>query len=819
MINAQVATNQIEIREALKKGTSKVAPLWSLENFVAVNPYLGMSDMKFGKAMGFLQRSGKIQSTLPVGFYLDAIRKGRIIREDIAKALEYDNYGIKKDANKFIHHLHTIETSSDEFHVKTVADVASELNGKKWHRFMIDRISFWATAYFDNKQAIWDTAGTNTSLFEAWKKEAEVDFAPEAMGLKGFRGLVRSFSNNHLEAAGRALEILEINDESLEYYLSSLLLKMNGWAGFAARIDWETKLNGKEGQSLEEFLAVMLVWEVCLKELLVYPQMDYAWLQARLETEKNITKPEFSEAFATRLILQEAFDIANQRAIIEKINSQRALPGTKEKTDVQAVFCIDVRSELFRRNLEAANERIETLGFAGFFAFPIKYVPLAYDEGMNQCPVLLSPSHTIKESAAEEQKVINKRSLQAQVGVAWKSIKKGAISCFSFVSPLGLFFLPKLLSDALGLSRPVAHPDNHGLSKSEVEDKTIRLTQENWKDQVAGISLNDRIKMAASTLKAMSLTENFAPIVLIVGHGSSTVNNPHATGLDCGACGGHSGEANAKVAAAVLNDPEVRIALRKMDIEIPGRTNFIPALHDTTTDNVTLFKTDDFLSQNGHIMDELKYALKLAGEASRKERASRMGISNGDIEKQILKRSKDWSQVRPEWGLAGCSSFIVAPRERTSQLNFGAKAFMHNYSWKKDKDFSVLELIMTAPMVVTSWINLQYFASTVDNKKFGSGNKTLHNVVGGVGVLEGFAGDLRVGLPWQSVHDGENYQHEPQRLNVIIEAPVDEMSKILEKHDSIRQLCDNQWIYLFAMNDNGKVAYKYIGNLEWEVIG
>jgi len=166
----------------------------------------------------------------------------------------------------------------------------------------------------------------------------------------------------------------------------------------------------------------------------------------------------------------------------------------------------------------------------------------------------------------------------------------------------------------------------------------------------------------------------------------------------------------------------------------------------------------------------------------------------------------------------GCSSFIVAPRYRTKQLNFEGKAFMHSYTWQDDKNFGVLELIMTAPMVVTSWINLQYYASTVDNKSFGSGNKTLHNVVGGLGVLEGFTGDLRTGLPWQSVHDGKKYQHEPHRLNVIIEAPIDEMSKILDKHECVKRLCDNQWIYLFAMNNKGKVAYKYTGNLEWEVL-
>lgn len=143
---------------------------------------------------------------------------------------------------------------------------------------------------------------------------------------------------------------------------------------------------------------------------------------------------------------------------------------------------------------------------------------------------------------------------------------------------------------------------------------------------------------------------------------------------------------------------------------------------------------------------------------------------------------------------------------------------MHSYEWERDQNFGVLELIMTAPMVVTSWINLQYYASTVDNKRFGAGNKALHNVVGGMGVLEGFAGDLRVGLPWQSVHDGEEFQHEPNRLNVFIEAPVDAMSRILEKHQGVRDLCDNEWIYLFAIDDHGMVTYRYAGNLEWQLV-
>jgi uncharacterized protein YbcC (UPF0753/DUF2309 family) len=162
-------------------------------------------------------------------------------------------------------------------------------------------------------------------------------------------------------------------------------------------------------------------------------------------------------------------------------------------------------------------------------------------------------------------------------------------------------------------------------------------------------------------------------------------------------------------------------------------------------------------------------------------------------------------------------SFVVAPRHRREGLDLEGRSFLHNYDWRQDEDFSVLELIMTAPMVVTSWISLQYYASTVENRLFGTGNKTLHNVVGKLGVLEGNAGDLRVGLPWQSVHDGEDYQHEPIRLNVIIEAPREAMNDVLAQHDNVRSLCDNGWIQLLAMED-GQITHRYAGDRTWTPI-
>ena len=804
------------VEKILQNGVKKIAPLWSLENFVAVNPYVGMSDQSFSQAMNFLHKSGQTNATLPISFYKKALENGDLTPVDIADALEKNSFGIKTNVDEFIRDLDIARLDSG--FVKTLADVSNNIHNKKWSRFMVDRISFWASAYFDHKQAVWDTAGNQKSLFKAWKEEAEIDYSTEAMGLKGFRNIVKKLPADYTSAAIWALELLEIPEFSMEHYINSLLMRINGWAGFAARIDWDARLAGNESHATEELLTIALVWEMCIKESLNSENLNKAWEQNKIEIAKIASSDKIDRSFANQLILQEAFDIANQRNIIEKINKQKATVKNIEKDPkVQAIFCIDVRSELYRRNLEAANESIETMGFAGFFAFPVEYVQLAHHSGTNQCPVLLTTSHTVKESlnnGESEEKAIAQRTLKHHLSKAWYSFKSGAVTCFSFVSPVGLSYLPKLFSDSFGLTRPVSHPNETGLKKGLSANKSVSLNA----DELTGIPPADRLKMATSALKAMSLTDNFARIVLITGHGASTVNNPHATGLDCGACGGNSGEANAKVAIAVLNDPAVRAGLAEADINVPESTIFVAALHDTTTDKVTIFNTEQIPPSHKQDIEELTYSLRVATESARKERAVRMNVTNGDVSQQVYNRSRDWSQVRPEWGLAGCSSFIVAPRSRTEKLNFGGKAFMHSYNWEKDAGFGVLELIMTAPMVVTSWINLQYYASTVDNKKFGSGNKTLHNVVGGLGVLEGFAGDLRVGLPWQSVHDGTNFQHEPQRLNVIIEAPVDEMSKILAKHESVRHLCDNQWIFLFAMNDEGKVQYKYIGDLEWELI-
>lgn len=507
------------------------------------------------------------------------------------------------------------------------------------------------------------------------------------------------------------------------------------------------------------------------------------------------------------LLLQKANEKAWQREIINHFNKESSAQTQKvvdPRPDVQAVFCIDVRSEVFRRQFESTDTGVETMGFAGFFAFPIEFTPIGYKASLSQCPVLLTPQQSIPETAPDMEVAVEKRGLNRRVQDAWYSFKMGAISCFSFVGPIGLAYLPKLFTDGFGLTRPVKKPEDQNLTKEVIRRK---------KPDISDIPFESKVQTAFGALQAMSLKEGFARLIMIVGHASTTANNPHATGLDCGACAGRSGEVNARVAADVLNDPEVRAELEKNGIQIPQDSFFLSCKHDTTTDEISFFNADEIPKSHDSDFSELRKLTIEAAKRAREERSYRMDHAS---QANILRRSKDWSQVRPEWGLAGCANFIVAPRNRTKNMNLKGRSFLHSYVWQQDESFQVLELIMTAPMIVASWISYQYYASTVDNVTYGSGNKTLHNVVGAVGVFEGNAGDLRSGLPLQSIHDGENLQHDPLRLNVFIEAPKEEINKIIDKHDMVKNLLDNHWLYLFLIGANGLISHQYSGHQNWK---
>lgn len=802
-----------------ERATRRIAPLWPLKHFVAVNPFLGLTDHTFVDAAQVMALVAGARMTMPRAFYLDALATGRIGDKDLALALQRadDRAALPHDVDALRRGLQT-SASSMQLPLATGADAASEASGRDWAALACERISRWAASHFDEGQAPWLTPSRHLGAYAAWREEALIDRTPEVMGLPRFRQIVQALPATAEAMISEGIARLQLGDSGLALYFHRLLMSVAGWAGYARYKGWQSELRERSDSTLIELLAVRLAWDVAILE--AHRGNAAVALRWQLARKRLDQLPSVDPALALDHVLQSAYEIGWQRGLLTQLGQSPSPTATKRKA-VQAVFCIDVRSEVFRRALESASPATNTLGFAGFFGMPIEFVPLGRVHGGAQCPVLLTPTITVHESVKaaspqEQADIVSLRHLRLRASEAWRWFKLAAVSSFAFVETAGWAYAGKLFTDGFGFSRPLPNPATRGINARVAGKLAPDIAPEFVHGHASGIALDTRVKLAEGALRAMSLRQDFARLVLLAGHAASSVNNPHASGLDCGACGGHSGAANARVAAAVLNDPRVRQQLVAGGIAIPSDTWFVAALHNTTTDEVTIFDRDQLPATHADDVEQLQKWLAAAGEHARMERAGSLNLRGGrSVDAEIVARSRDWSQLRPEWGLAGCAAYIVAPRSRTLGLDLGGRAFLNSYDWHQDEAFTVLESIMTAPMVVGAWINLQYYGSTVDNQAFGCGNKVLHNVVGKLGVLEGNGGDLRSGLPWQSVHDGQRLIHEPLRLSVVIAAPIDAISAVIAKHETVRHLVDNGWIHLFAMPDAPAPLQRYRGALRW----
>ncbi len=837
------------LETAIAAACQRIAPLWPLKHFVAVNPFLGFSGQSFAATAATMRRVAKVDMLMPRGFYREALAAGIIGDAHIAQALARapanapipaplpDGVALAKAALA----RDPAPRAGGPAVVATIAEVLDRLSAgdRQASRtaFMVDEISRWCAAYFDEGQASWQMPQRGQGPWAAWRETMRHDRNAEAMGIRDFRRIIAGLPADPVAAIGLIVEAIGIPANAQTDYLHRALFDIGGWAAYVRYLVWDNGLYGRPDNRLVELLAIRMAWGYALFRQRTDAEFQAAWAAemqqaAQLAPDHDSTTGLAADPeLAIDLVFQDAYEIAWQGQLLAKLARNEtapqpfAIPARPGRKPLQAAFCIDVRSEVYRRALEQVVPGGETIGFAGFFGYPIEYVPIGRSSGGAHCPVLLTPAYTITEmvngaDAALETEVLGLRLLRRRAAKAWKSFKQSAVSSFTYVEAMGLAFAPKLVSDALGLTRTVSDPNTDGLDEAVIGKLGPRLDPMTVAGRMTGLSAEQRLNQAEAVLRAMSLTGDFARLVLLAGHGSTTANNPHASGLDCGACGGHTGEANARIAADILNDPAVRIGLKSRGIHIPDDCWFLGALHCTTTDQITLFDTDRVPPALRPDVAELDGWLARASALTRRERARFLDLDapEGDIDAQVLRRSRDWAQVRPEWGLAGNGAFIAAPRHRTAGIDLGGRSFLHSYDWRQDEGFGILTLIMTAPMVVASWINLQYYGSTVNNKVWGAGNKVLHNVVGTLGVLEGNAGDLKTGLAWQSVHDGTKLLHEPLRLNVFIEAPLDAMTGVILASQTVRDLVDNQWLHLWAIDDDGHVSHRYHRDGEWTAL-
>lgn len=817
------STQQIDaLWSAVEGACSRIAPTWPLDQFVAVNPYWGYLSEPIRTVADRIESYSGSRMVMPRSFYRTQWKQGTLRVEDLQEALERSGLGISMA--ELLMHLEGESPAAPRIPLfASIADSERDLlHGMSVTDFITHNVSQHCASYFDESQSSWGTQ-RKSSLYESWLQHARTDRSPWLlMGIHRFRHYALSLPDDPVRLIEKACKALPVLVEERTEYLTALLMSINGWASWCAYKCWQAKLAHKDDDHLVQLLAIRLAWEEFTFQHLLNSTVPTLWTSGwkLVRDWSNRSNAQISVDW----IFQEALESHQRRQLCRSLIANASQPHLEAPgaPDVQAVFCIDVRSEVFRRALEACSHSVQTLGFAGFFGLPISYAPLGTSVERPLLPALLAPTLCVSETTGSrvgDQRFAAQRRKSWGLASVWKDFRSSATSTFTFVESFGLLYAGSLLRHTSPTMDRAVETYMGGQEEQSAARPYFTHRADEQSRAVAGL-----LDLVAGILRNMSLTAGFARIVLLTGHGSETANNPHAAGLDCGACGGQSGEINARLLAELLNDRTIRGGLHTLGIEIPETTHFLPALHNTTTDEVTIFDTD--LLPHSHASDliQLQGWLQQAGHRARTERAKELGFETSEacspaaLLKKYQIRSRDWSQVRPEWGLANNSAFLIAPRKLSRGIDLRGRAFLHEYQSSNDPDGSVLEAIMTAPMLVTNWINMQYYASTVDNRLYGSGNKVLHNVVGGtIGVFEGNGGDLRIGLPLQSLHDGRNLRHIPLRLSVFIEASQSLISSIIQRHEVVKDLIHNQWIHLFQINP-GSQTFSHYRNGVWEPV-
>lgn len=654
----------------------------------------------------------------------------------------------------------------------------------------------WLQAFFDEGQSTIQMPNRNLGLLKSTLLLSKFDKNLHGNDLHK-RLWLEDLPHKPEAIIAETLLYLGISTQEQEQFFTLMLTTLPGWAAHIQyRTNWADAEDATHPHPVmqSEYLAFRLVL-TCL----LWPQAKelLAWHQHALQ------HADVAEVYAKVTKNESTY----QQDLIQKIQALNS-PKKYQRAKAQLVFCIDVRSEPFRRAVESQGE-YETYGFAGFFGVPVSVENAVTGEAHASCPVLLKPAHKIIEHPNCSQKPYKARHKKTQgIKKLYQSLKYTFTTPFSLVEAMGF---------ASGLWMGIRSLSPNGAAFIESVVKKSVAADYSLAPDIQAIPLQQQVAYGLGVLNIMGLTENFAPLVVFCGHGSTTQNNAYATALDCGACGGRHGSPNARILAAILNSKNVRTAIKQKGIEIPNDTLFLAAEHNTTTDEVEVFNTKTCESHATQIA-ALNQDLKAARNINTLWRSQEMGI-DVDLNKAhkiTALRSKDWAQVRPEWGLARNAAFIVGPRWLTKDLNLEGRAFLHSYEWEKDHDGSSLTTILTAPMVVAQWINAQYFFSTLDNIAYGGGSKVTKNITGKIGIMQGNASDLMHGLPLQSVFksDDEAY-HKPMRLTVVVYAPQSELDLIIQQQKILRKLFGNGWVNLICYDPIENCKLSLQRNLTW----
>ncbi|MDF9747420.1 DUF2309 domain-containing protein [Natrinema salsiterrestre] len=794
------------IDDSIDRAADALGSVWPLHSFVTANPLSGFEDEPFHRAVADGERLFGGRGYPRPSVFRRAWDEGRIDPDVLRDELEAR--GIDRDPETLLDELAEAETDGG-----TETDPATAT---------VDRVlSKWLAAFLDHGQAKWSMPDREQGFYAAWR-----DVAPYDRDVPGC-----SDPDDLPEAPIDALEAV-LSDypegrwvDIVEHHLAAL----PGWSGFVKqRADGDADPWQQEYPiTLNGYLAVRLT----LADLLDAP-IDPDDADA-VSGSTDTTVPADGDGEGDEVPLPEiwltAWEGSYREQLLEAIDDTVTDPsrGDGSRPAAQLVFCIDTRSEVIRRHIEAQGP-YETHGYAGFFGVPMRYRGYDAEIDIDACPPIVDPAHRVVDRPADDSDAATARDRwTGLVNAARKhfgALKHNVVSAFTFVEGGGAAYGSAMATRTLS-------PGTVSALEGALEERVPSLQEfcspavdeDEYGDHAhgaaelpQGMRLEEKVEYAATAFELMGW-EEFARLVVFTGHASETTNNPFDSSLDCGACAGNPGGPNARVLAAICNDEDVREALRDRGFDVPEDTVFLAGEHNTTTDEITLF--DDAVPESHRDdLETLREDLARAQTGAAAERTPSADDADAAVD-EVKRKAADWAETRPEWGLAGNASFVIGPRELTDDRNLAGRAFLHSYDWTTDPDGEALEAILAGPLVVTQWINNQYYFATVDNAVYGSGSKVTQNPVGNVGVVQGNGGDLMTGLPLQSLKSGDDRpHHQPLRLTAVVHAPVDRVTEILREHEDVRRLLDNGWIGDLTVvdPDRGNERFRYGGDLEWE---
>jgi hypothetical protein len=811
-------STESSVRTAVDRAAARVAPAWPLHSFVTANPLAGLEDRPFHEAVAAAERLFGGRGYPSPEVFRRAWANGEIDAERLAARL--DAVGADTDP----------AASLDALAAEGDAHAPPEPTPTM---AAVDRVlTKWLAAFCDQGQAEWPMPDREAGFYAAVRAVARYD--REIPGGKLGSDALPADPEAALEAA-----LSSVPESRWEAVLAGHLAALPGWTGLlAVRADAADGWAAAAPADLLDYLAVRLT---------LVAHAGLAVDDVVTVEDATQTTPPLADAWL------RAWEATYRDALVGAVADEaRATspPAPEERPAAQLVFCIDTRSEVFRRHLEATGD-YETHGYAGFFGVPMRYRGYGAPFAVDACPPILDAAHDVVDAPDPANDAARARH-DRQTGLvgaardAVAAVTGNLATPFAYVEQTGVGYGAALAARTLapGLTdrlaarlRPTEDPsdfcrptldgptaadggaevdavDGATGTADETEEADSGTGHEHDHDLTAGIPHEAQVAYAAGAVETMGW-QRFARLVVFAGHAGHSANNPFDSSLDCGACAGNPGGPSARVLAAVCNDPDVRTSLRERGVTVPDDTVFVAAEHDTTRDVVRLFDGDVPASHEADLA-RLRGDLETARRATTAERVRAMGGAADGV-RETSRRAVDWAETRPEWGLAGNAAFVVGPRRLTAGLDLGGRTFLHSYEPSTDPEGDALETILAGPMVVTQWINSHYYFATVDSGAYGSGSKVTQSPVGNVGVVQGNGGDLLTGLPLQSVAAADGVpHHRPLRLSVLVYAPVERVDAVLARHAAVTGLLDDGWLSLTVVDPTQDATpYRYRAGGRW----